>query len=54
MGMVQQSVQHCSGQCGVSSKGVVPLAEREVRGQNNGTVLVAFGDDLEEQVGLIT
>lgn len=51
---MQQAVEQRGGERGVAVKGLVPLPERQVAGQQHGAFLVAFGDDLEEQVGLVT
>jgi hypothetical protein len=48
MRVVQQSVKKRGCQCGVAGEGLIPLPEDQVRGENNGAEVVAFGDDLKE------
>ena len=50
--MVQQPVEHRRGQHRVAGEGLIPRPEGQVRGQDHRALLVALGDDLEEQVGL--
>ena len=52
--MMQQPIQHRRGQHRVTGEGLIPLAEGQVRSQDRRPLLVAFSDDLEEQVGLFT
>ena len=54
MGVVPDAVEHGQGKSGVTSEGPVPLAEREVRGEEHRAFLVTVGNDLEEQVRLVT
>ena len=51
--MVQESIEHGRREGGIAAEGVGPLGEGQVGGQDQGTLLVALGDDLEEQIGLL-
>ena len=53
MSVVQQPVEHRGGEGRVAGEGLVPLGEAEVTGEDQAAALVALGDDLEEQVGLL-
>ena len=46
LSMEQQPVEHGCGESYVAGKAVVPLTERQVRGQDDGAVLVALGNEL--------
>ena len=51
-GPVQQPVQRGASHNGIAGEDVRPIAEGFIAGQHDrGTVLVAVGDDLEEQAG---
>jgi hypothetical protein len=50
---VQQPIEQRRRQGGVAGEGLVPLPERQVRGHDGRSFLVALGGDLEEQVGLV-
>jgi len=50
---MQDSIEHGRSQRGIGGKGFIPLAKGQVRDQDNGTPLVAFGDDLEQKIRLI-
>jgi hypothetical protein len=52
--MVQQPVEHRRRQYRVAGEGLIPRPEGQVRGQDHRALLVALGDDLEEQIGLLT
>ena len=54
MAVMEQAVQHRSGEHAVPGEGLIPGAEAEVRGHDGRALLVAGGDDLEEQVGLFS
>ena len=50
--MMQDAVKHGGGQHRVACEGLIPTAERQVRGQDHRAFLVAFCRDLEEEVCL--
>ena len=50
VGVVDDAVDHGGGD-GLVSEHCAPAGERQVGGQDQGGVLVAGGDELEEQVG---
>ena len=50
--MMQQPVEHGAGERGIAVERFLPVAERQVRGQDHRALLVAFGDHQEEHVGL--
>lgn len=43
----------CRGQGGIVGESLVPLAERQIQRHERRATLVAFGDHLNEQVGLV-
>ena len=51
---MQDAIEHGGCEDCVSGECVVPTAERQVRRQDHRTLFVTFGDNLEEQVGLVT
>ena len=51
--VVQQTIKQCRRQRGILRKGGIPLAKRQVAGDDQAALLVARGNDLEEQVGLL-
>ena len=54
VGMVQQAVEHRCRQRLVVGKGAGPLRERQVAREHHRAAFVAFGHDVEEQVGLVS
>lgn len=51
--MVQEPIQHRSGERGIPSQGAVPLAERQIARDDQAAPLIPLGHDLEEQIGLL-
>lgn len=51
--MVQQVTQNEGSERDVAVKGIGPLGERQNGGQDHGAAHFGFGDDLQEQVGLV-
>jgi hypothetical protein len=54
VGVVQEAIEHGRRERLVIGKGARPLRERQVAGKHHAAALVAPGDDIEEQVGLLT
>lgn len=51
--MMHHSVYECGGEGRVIGEGCYPLREGQVAGDDDGAALIAFGDDLEQQDGLM-
>lgn len=54
MGVMQQAIQQCGGERRVLGKGMVPLSKGQIAGDDQAPFPIPRGDDLEEQVGLLT
>lgn len=54
MAMVEQSVEECSGEGGISGQGHVPLSKGQIGGEHHRAPLVAFGNHLKEVIGLLS
>src|SRR5689334_20467323 len=50
---MQDAVEHCSCQDGVAGEGLIPTTERQIGSEDQRSLLVSLGYDLEEQTGLI-
>ena len=48
---MQQPIQQRGGQGGIAGKDQRPILEGDVGRQEDRAAFVAFGDDLEEQIG---
>ena len=52
MSVMQLSVEHRRCQGAIAAEGLLPFAETQVRGQDDGAFFVAFGNHLKEEVRL--
>src|SRR5262245_60043541 len=53
-GVMQDAVEHCSGEHDVAGECLVPAAKGKVRREDHRALLVSPGDHLEKQIGLLT
>ena len=53
LGMVQEAVEDGGGQGAVVVEDLGPVFEGSVGGDDDGALLVALADDLEEQIGAV-
>ena len=53
VGVMQQTVQQGGGECRVLGESGIPLAERQIAGNDQAALFHTGGDHLEEQVGLL-
>src|SRR6185295_6105304 len=53
-GVMQDAVEHGSGEHGIAGECFVPAAEGKVRREDHRPLLVASGYHLEEEIGLLT
>src|SRR5690349_4195155 len=50
---MQDAVEHRCRQDGVAGEGLIPATERQIGSEDQGSLLVSLGYDLEEQTGLV-
>ena len=50
--MVQQAVQQRRRQCRILREGGIPLTKRQISGDDQAALLVAYSNHLEEEIGL--
>src|ERR1700686_5406059 len=53
LSVMEQPIEQCGGEGRVAGEGLIPLTERQIRGQDDRATLVATGDDLEQLMSLL-
>jgi hypothetical protein len=53
LGMVEEPVEDCGSEDAVVVEDLRPVFERAVGGDDDGSPLIALGDDLKEEIGAV-
>ena len=53
LGVMQQPIEQCRCQRGIIVKNLRPIFEDPIRGDDDGSLLIALTDYLEEQIGAV-